>query len=941
MKRQSYFLFTIFLAVIVISCQKNPIITITDPLTYQYVGTGNGILGTKGGEVYIGNSASAIFQSIVAVKPGVLTGPVRFSITAVSATVPGYPNAKVINIQPDTLIFPNLVTIGMPYHHLQSNSPEWIRLCSYNPTTGKLTTLEKLDIDSNRKIMYGKANQLGFFSIIQDEVPTVTTSTFSDSRDNEVYRWVKIDNQVWMAENLRFNAPSGSWCYNNSVANCNLYGRLYDLDAAMASCPPGWHLPTQQEWIELEKKLGLTDETPNPDTWKNSGYVGMKLKSLTGWTGGGNGTNAIQFNAIPAGFRDGNGSFDFLGISARFWTSSYQGTSGYWGRYLETTDNGIFWTVRGASRGFSVRCIQGSDNSLPVITTANISQISSFSAVSGGTLISQGGSPITNRGVCWNTLGYPLISDSHTSDGTGVGSFSSQISPLLPQTVYYVRAYATNASGTAYGEQKSLTTLHQAVIETGTVQDSRDFTTYKTAKYGEVWWMAENLNFTASSGSYCYNGLPANCITYGRLYEWNSAMSACPPGWYLPTDENWKALEITLGMTSAEADATSWRNEGEIGVKMKSASGWSENGNGNNSSKFTALPGGFRDGDGTYGYLGQAARFWTSTPDPQNDPWVRYLEYNDVGVYRSSRGPSRSMSVRCVKGTNLSLPMVMTGIISNIGDQSATCTGEVINAGGSTVTSRGFCWNTTGLPTITGNRVTSGSGMGAFNGQIPGLNRSTTYFIRAYATNSLGTSYGEERTFTTTETIPPETGTFLDNRNMKTYKTVKLGTQWWFAENLAYEIVNNSWCYNNVGTSCNDYGRLYNYDAAITACPAGWHLPSDAEWKSMEISLGMSQAVADDVSWRLDGDVGTQLKSVSGWINNGNGSNSSLFNALPAGFRDGDGTFYYLGESARFWTRGVATNQDPFIRYLLYNKKGVYRDPRGPSRGFSVRCVRD
>ncbi|MCF8231506.1 MAG: Ig-like domain-containing protein [Bacteroidales bacterium] len=180
------------------------------------------------------------------------------------------------------------------------------------------------------------------------------------------------------------------------------------------------------------------------------------------------------------------------------------------------------------------------------------------------------------------------------------------------------------------------------------------------------------------------------------------------------------------------------------------------------------------------------------------------------------------------------------------------------------------------------------------------------------------------------------TGSFTDPRDGQTYETVEIGSQVWFAENLNYET-DNSWWYDNEPDNGDTYGRLYTYEAALNACPDGWHLPSDEEWKTLEMELGMSQSEADDTFYRGT-DQGEQMKSTSGWNNNGNGTNSSGFSALPGGYRTTSGSFSDLGYFGYWWSythniswyRGMSFNGDRVYRYYKFNN----------DYGFSVRCLK-
>lgn len=181
-----------------------------------------------------------------------------------------------------------------------------------------------------------------------------------------------------------------------------------------------------------------------------------------------------------------------------------------------------------------------------------------------------------------------------------------------------------------------------------------------------------------------------------------------------------------------------------------------------------------------------------------------------------------------------------------------------------------------------------------------------------------------------------EMGEFIDSRDGKTYKWIKIGTQVWMAENLNYLTSIGSACYDNKEDNCKIYGRLYTHEKAKNACPNGWYLPSDGDWKVLEQYLGMSKKYADEVSWRDSGSVGCYLKSTYYWPKNSVGTNSSGFNALPGGYSyRGNNKIYYasLGHMAYFWSS--------FSWYRELNiGGGIKRDIIDNKRYYSVRCIR-
>ena len=170
-------------------------------------------------------------------------------------------------------------------------------------------------------------------------------------------------------------------------------------------------------------------------------------------------------------------------------------------------------------------------------------------------------------------------------------------------------------------------------------------------------------------------------------------------------------------------------------------------------------------------------------------------------------------------------------------------------------------------------------------------------------------------------------GSITDSRDGQSYKTVTIGTQTWMAQNLNYETA-NSYCYSDTPSNCTKYGRLYTWAAAKTACPTGWHLPTHAEWRTLFTAVGGSST------------AGTKLKSTSGWISSGNGSDDYSFSALPAGFRNGSESYYYEGYYARFWSSTEYGNSAYYMD-LYYYTGYAYLIYGNEDFGFSVRCVKD
>jgi uncharacterized protein (TIGR02145 family) len=181
---------------------------------------------------------------------------------------------------------------------------------------------------------------------------------------------------------------------------------------------------------------------------------------------------------------------------------------------------------------------------------------------------------------------------------------------------------------------------------TGYFTDSRDGHRYRSVKIGNRIWMAENLNYRPESGKHsCYQNDNSYCNEYGRLYDWNTAKTACPSGWHLPSREEWGELAKTAGGTGA------YGAKGNAGKKLKAKNGWERKGNGTDEYGFSALPGGIRihNGDDSYDHIGRIGLWWTATGFGSNNVWVRGVSFvlKSITEVNWEHYPYES-SVRCV-----------------------------------------------------------------------------------------------------------------------------------------------------------------------------------------------------------------------------------------------------------------------------------------------------
>lgn len=391
--------------------------------------------------------------------------------------------------------------------------------------------------------------------------------------------------------------------------------------------------------------------------------------------------------------------------------------------------------------------------SLPVVVTTSVSNVTNTTAISGGEVTNDGGTPVTARGVCWSTSPGATISlPTRTVNGTGTGAFSSDLTSLSTGATYYVRAYASNSLGTAYGNEVGFVATTQPTL----------------------------------------------------------------------------AVLTTLG----------------------------------------------------------AAGITTS---------------------------------------------------------SASCGGEITSEGNVPVTARGICWSTIANPTLADNTLSIGSGPGIFTASITGLSSSTMYHVRAYATNSVGTAYGNNISFTTYNNTPPPPATvticsqvwMTKNLDVTTYRNgdpipqVTDPVQW-------SNLTTGAWTYVNGDPATHAaYGKVYNWYAINDPrglAPAGWHIPSKTEFTSLANCLG-GEYVA-----------GGPLKTTgtTDWMAPNTGAtNSSGFSALPGGRRTNQGIYSGFGSLGQLWSSTEQSAGNAWVFSLSYST--VWSNFTSPVKieGSPVRCVKD
>jgi uncharacterized protein (TIGR02145 family) len=503
------------------------------------------------------------------------------------------------------------------------------------------------------------------------------------------------------------------------------------------------------------------------------------------------------------------------------------------------------------------------DITTPTLTTGEISNVMQTTAVSGGDIINDGGSEVISRGVCWNTAQNPTILDFHTSDGKGTSIYTSVLTELSAGTRYFVRAYATNDKGTAYGNE---------------------------------------LNFSSSQKT-------------------------------LATIEVGYASSITFSSATAVGKI---KSDGGSPIIARgicwSIKPWPEIGD-NKTEEGTGI--------GTY----------TSTlTGLQASTLYYYRAYatNAIGIIYSVPNTFTTEA-------SITIPDIISEGVTHITANSALGGGIILSEGGSGIISRGICWSTSKNPTISDNHGVDIDTKKSFRVNMNNLTLNTTYYVRAYATNSFGTSYGNQLVFIT---IPPGEASDVDGN---IYKTVTIGMQIWMTENLkttkyrdGSEIPrvtdNTEWSSLTTGAFCwykndetkyrNMYGAYYNFHAVSTSklCPTGWHVPTDTEWTELTTFLG-----GNNTGGKLK-EAGTIFTSPPGfWYSpNTDATNETGFASRPGGQRFNSGSFYYDGYYGYWWCSREPSQSSAWYRSMESMDGGVGRSwGDNKKQGFSIRCLKD
>lgn len=725
---------------------------------------------------------------------------------------------------------------------------------------------------------------------------------------------------------------SASTTYYVRAYATNAAGTKYGNEVSFTTLSPPVELPTVTT-------SAITPSTTTASAGGNVTYGGTSSVTARGvcWSTTMNPTTANSKTTNGTG----TGSF----------TSSISGLNScttYHVRAYATNSTG---TTYGSDEIFTTGSV------LPTITTTTLSSQTSTSVSTGGTVSGDCGSGVTERGVCYGTSSGPTTAGSKiTYASGGSGSYTISITGLTPCTGYYIRAYAINASGTQYGNELSFTTPAATATVTTTTVTSVTSTTASTggtvsgnctsgATRGICYSTSANPTIsnsvitagTTGSGSYTISitGLSSCTTYYVRAWVTNSAGTSYGSQQTFTTGTVVASVSTTsvTGVTNSTA-VSGGSVTGSCGSAV-TARGvcWNTTGSPTLANSYTS------NSSGSGSYTSNLTGLTELTTY-----YVRAYATNSAGTVYGTQ----------VSFTTLADPPSVTSSYIYIYDNSqAVAGGNVTSDGGATVTERGICWSTSSYPTILNSKATSGTGTGSFTVNATGLTAGTLYYVRAYATNSTGTSYGVNRSFTTPSTVTDYDG--------NAYGTVSYNGSVWTQSNLKTEHYNDGTAliqasdtsmygyysyyhaYNDNTTYGNRYGYMYNgsvIGGTKNICPTGWHVPTQSEWSSMTSYLG-GYTVAGSVMNQLSAleIIGGRIFRIYYWNTSITGhDNSGLFYGRGGGYYNG--SYTGLSDYTRWWT----STSDRYV-YLYYGSGtlyGVGSNLTGiDADAYYVRCKKD
>ena len=645
-----------------------------------------------------------------------------------------------------------------------------------------------------------------------------------------------------------------------------------------------------------------------------------------------------------------------------------------------TTDNGY---AEEAEIAFRTTVTTPVD--VPYVITGIPHSITPTTAECDGSVLSEGVSPVIERGICWDTMSNPTLSSSYVSSGAGAGDFSATLSGLEASTIYYYRAYATNAVGTAYGETVQFTS-GSYMIPTVTTSEVSDITDSSAIAGGSV---VDDGGQPVIEQGLCWGVTPTPTIADSHIAASSTtgSFSCVMTGLASATQYYVRAYATNSIGTAYGAVVSFTTNAGLAVVSLDSITMIG-------SSYATCHGTLVSDGGDPATTVGLC---WTSSPNPTIAD--NHIEWSgEEGTFSRTIGgihdsvcyvrPYATNVAGTVYGNTLifspdTMPTSVQVSLVHLDHNYATMRVTIVCDSTANIANRGLCMDTLPQPDTSDVDISASGTSNTFDIHVGNLERATIYYFRGHCLFNGALLYSDDFVLlTVAEDGQPCVGTpTLTDYEGHVYNTVQVGSQCWMRTNLytTHFFDGTAIPNGNVGAgSYSDYlpyyyyltyntnqiltyGYAYNWKAltknstttnvnAQGICPDGWHIPDDTEWGVLRSYTGNYYGCGDDTT-----SVAKSLADVSGWNNSTANcspgaypSNNNLtgFSAFPSGGHYN--STFQSGEVAYFWSRSnhYTFDTSPYYSYahvfkISYNSQNLSQTSYSYSRAFAVRCVRD
>jgi len=588
--------------------------------------------------------------------------------------------------------------------------------------------------------------------------------------------------------------------------------------------------------------------------------------------------------------------------------------------------NGTAWVK--IPTGVSGQYLQLSGTNVPTwggaasssISTVALSAITGITATSGGNITNDGGSPVLARGVCWNTATSPTIANSKTTDGSGIGVYASNLTGLIPGTVYYIKAYSMNSNVITYGNELTFTT--SATAPTMAATTAASLITGSTATSGGnvtsdggtpitergICWATTSTPTTASSGKvFITNPSPGTGTFTANLTGLSGGTTYYVRAYAINSVGTTYGIQISFVTSVVTPTLVTVAPTNILGATATSGGSMSWNGGGYSNYQNYGVCYSVTPNSATPTYISTNTSNFAVNPLVNITPWVTgltgltanttYYIRSFLYVYKAGWSYIYGNELSFTTSSPTAPTIASTSAITNITANTGTSGGAISSDGGSPITAKGVCWGISANPTLgVGNFTSDGTGSNSFTSAIAGLTSSTLYYVRAYATNSIGTTYGStDVTFTTWVQAPYTLGQMLS-----------YGRVGYVAPDGSGFIVSpeipsqNGWGCNGVnvtGTST-ALGTGQANTAAILACSAGtttaasvassyngggfndWYLPSSGDWAQIAANYywyGLNR----NKMYYTSSQYGTNYNYATAYFNTGSQAYLSGLNRVP------------------------------------------------------------